>query len=71
MHLVNKTACSYTYFLAQEQHEFVYHTQKLIIKVFNVIPEFKSSKLDHSKDNNTNTKDYINSKNVHISLNYF
>jgi len=62
MHLVNKTACSYSYVLAQEQHEFVRHTLKLIIGVFKLIPDFKSSKLDHSKDYNINPKNYTTSR---------
>jgi len=56
MHLVGKTALSYLYFLAQEQNEFLRHTLKLIIEFFNLIPECKSSKLDHSKDNNINPR---------------
>ena len=52
MHLVNKTAHPYPYFLAQEQQEFLQLPLKLIIDVFNLILEFKSSKLDRSKDNN-------------------
>jgi len=69
MHLVNKTAHPYPYFLAQEQQEFLQLPLKLIIDVFNLILEFKSSKLDRSKDNNINHKDYKTSKKLHISIN--
>jgi len=62
MHLVNKPASSYSYFLAQEQYEFVRHTLKLIIGVFKFITDFKLSKLDNSKDNKINSKDYITSR---------
>ena len=58
MHLVGKNRYSYSYFIAQEQQEFLRHTLKLITEVSNLIPDFKSSKLDHSKDNNLNSKDY-------------
>jgi len=33
MYVFNKTAYSNSYFLAQEQHEYVRHTLKLIIRV--------------------------------------
>ena len=69
MQIVTKTACSNSHFFAQEQHEFVRHTLKLIIRVSNLIPDFKSSKPDDRKDNNVNPKDYTSSKNFHISLN--
>ena len=63
MQIVKKTACSYSYFLAQEQQAFVRHTLKLITGGSKLIPDVKSSKLDHSKH-------YTSSKIFHISLNY-
>jgi len=62
MHLVNKPACSDLHLFAQEQQSFLCHTLKLIIGVFKLIPEFKYSKVDNSKD-------YITSKNFHVPLN--
>jgi hypothetical protein len=67
MHHV-KNAFSYSYFLAQEQQEFLQLQLKLIIEVFNLILEFQIFKLDHSKVNNINSKDYKTSKNLHISI---
>jgi hypothetical protein len=69
MNLVSETVFSYSNFLAQQQQEFLQLPQKLIIEVFNLISDFKSPKPHHSKDNNINSHRYINSTNLHISIN--